>query len=38
MSIPASPTEYGAADKHLKRSIGLIGLIGLLQIQARRLV
>jgi amino acid transporter len=29
MSIPASPTEYGAADKHLKRSIGLIGLIGL---------
>jgi amino acid transporter len=29
MSTVESPTEYGAADKHLKRSIGLLGLIGL---------
>lgn len=29
MSTDMSPTEYGAADKHLKRSIGLFGLIAL---------
>ncbi|MBC2640826.1 MULTISPECIES: APC family permease [unclassified Rhodococcus (in: high G+C Gram-positive bacteria)] len=29
MSADELPVEYGAADKHLKRSIGLVGLIGL---------
>jgi amino acid transporter len=29
MSTDASPTEYGAADVHLKRTIGLVGLIAL---------
>jgi amino acid transporter/nitrogen fixation-related uncharacterized protein len=29
MSTDSFPTEYGAADKHLKRTIGLFGLIAL---------